>query len=123
MSPVDKVAILNKAIEEGRRVIRTQLGLAAACVIAGLAAAIAVFVLSGATLDEQFKWILSVASSMLSMGLSAAFPLKEIFVRRQSVNTLSWLKGYYESGRDTGGTSADGERVDKLFWDFVGKSI
>jgi hypothetical protein len=125
MTARDKAAILARAVAEGRSVIRTHIALAAGCVVFGIGVAAVIMLTSGEKLAEQSRWVLSVASSMLSMGLGAAFPLKEIFARRQSVNTLTWLQSYYETRADEAQTpaSADAARVEKLFWDFVGKTL
>jgi hypothetical protein len=125
MTAREKADILARAVGEARSVIRTHIALAAGCVAFGLGAAAVILLTSIEKLEEQSRWALSVASTMLSTGLGAAFPLKEILARRQSVHTLSWLQAYYETRADEAPrpASADADRVEKLFWDFVGKTL
>jgi hypothetical protein len=54
-----------------------------------------VHILSGDSLGESPKWILSICGPLISTG-GAGFPLKEIYSRRYKVHRLRFLKDEYE---------------------------
>ena len=117
------IDLLEKNIVTERSAVRTQTILAGGVVCAGLIAAGLVHFASGPTLAENYKWMLTIAGTLISS--AAGFPLKDIYNKRNKIIALTYLRDEFETLQGGGVTieQTQAEELIKRFWNIFEKNF
>lgn len=122
MSVISNIGFLNKAIQIQREAIRFRVVLTALVIIIGLSFVV-YGLFSGSEISEKLRLVLPIAGALITS--VSGFPLKEIYSRKNTILSLTYMKSEYEriqAGNDDT-ASPKLENLNQRFNKFVDKIL